>query len=107
VRTIQFNIWFDVLLQNDDVTLRQELLPADVVAVHLSTAHPHVDDTGNIYNLGTAINPNPRSYNIVRIPPAKDKGTQPAFSRPAPHNNFTKTYEVGDKFPFVCGFRNT
>ncbi|XP_076472505.1 retinal Mueller cells isomerohydrolase-like [Babylonia areolata] len=40
----------------------------DRIAVHMSTAHPHFDPEGNMYNLGTALNP-PHNYNIVRIPP--------------------------------------
>ncbi|XP_076472517.1 retinal Mueller cells isomerohydrolase-like [Babylonia areolata] len=40
----------------------------DRIAVHMSTAHPHFDREGNMYNLGTAFNP-PRNYNIVKIPP--------------------------------------
>ncbi|XP_070183225.1 retinal Mueller cells isomerohydrolase-like [Littorina saxatilis] len=41
---------------------------AKTIAVHMSTAHPHFDEQGNMYNLGTAFNP-PNNYNIIRIPP--------------------------------------
>ena len=44
------------------------------IAVHLSTAHPHFDSDGNMYNLGTYLGP--RSYyNIIKIPAPADSGT--------------------------------
>ena len=42
------------------------------VAVHMATAHPHVDEDGTVYNLGTnfagAKGP---AYSIVKFPPKK------------------------------------
>ncbi len=35
------------------------------VAVNSATAHPHIDDDGTLYNLGSSAN----GYTIIKIPP--------------------------------------
>ncbi|ESO91122.1 hypothetical protein LOTGIDRAFT_209535 [Lottia gigantea] len=40
----------------------------DYLAVHLSTAHPHLEPDGTLYNLATCFNYT-KAFNIVKIPP--------------------------------------
>nr|KAG5710076.1 hypothetical protein BaRGS_030152 [Batillaria attramentaria] len=67
-----------VMLSVDPKTLQiaQKDTLDRVIAVHMSTAHPHFDREGNMYNLGTAFNP-PNNYNIIKIAPAKSKDDDP------------------------------
>ncbi|XP_051998031.1 beta,beta-carotene 15,15'-dioxygenase-like isoform X2 [Xyrauchen texanus] len=52
------------------------------IALNLATAHPHYDDEGNTYNMGTALMSFGRpKYVIFKVPAkASDKGKKPALS---------------------------
>ncbi|XP_062236299.1 beta,beta-carotene 15,15'-dioxygenase [Platichthys flesus] len=56
------------------------------IALNLATAHPHYDDQGNTYNMGTSLmGPGPPRYIIFKVPadaPVSEKGRgKPALSR--------------------------
>lgn len=40
----------------------------DFVAVNHWTAHPHVDDDGSVYNMGTSYGSKGMTYNVIKFP---------------------------------------
>ncbi|XP_005093306.1 beta,beta-carotene 15,15'-dioxygenase [Aplysia californica] len=51
----------------------------NVLAVHMGTAHPHIDRDGTMYYYATNVQDAQKTYNIVKVPPA-GKGEAP-FSK--------------------------
>ncbi len=47
------------------LTLFPQIQLSKHVAVNSATAHPHIDDDGTVYNLGSSAN----GYTIIKIPP--------------------------------------
>ncbi|XP_078538135.1 carotenoid-cleaving dioxygenase, mitochondrial-like [Lissotriton helveticus] len=49
---------------------------SNFVAVNGATAHPHYDPDGTAYNMGNSYGKHGSSYNIIRVPPQKSKGSE-------------------------------
>ncbi|XP_078257680.1 beta,beta-carotene 15,15'-dioxygenase-like [Rhinoraja longicauda] len=58
---------------------------ADYVPLNLATAHPHYDENGNTYNIGTSIGEKGRTqYLIVKVPTVKPAGLVEFLARSEP-----------------------
>ncbi|XP_046357914.2 beta,beta-carotene 15,15'-dioxygenase-like [Haliotis rufescens] len=70
----------NINIVNPETLTRKGSIPlGHIVAVHIATAHPHMDFDGTMYNLATSFNQK-QAYSIVKVPP-KERGGDNPFTR--------------------------